>query len=509
IQRLRGPMEAHLHAKIKVTSMRLFHTAEERAQLQSSPGWHDEWSAGMIIEVGGHDGDRGWHATATLASNWHVSGSQMRLEYMLVEAFESTELKIDGGRLFEDVTAAVLGEEPAWTEQLLVGQDRWARTIEERLGMGLYKHSGVAIGDANGDGREDIYLAQPAGLPNLLLLKDQDGALRNASAAAGVDWLDHTSSALFADLDADGDLDLAACVAGTVLVHENTGPSPSGPATSPPTPRFIRRVALSSGDTDLYGLSAADVDGDGDLDLYVTADFASRRDRKGADRARFDYVDANDGGRNVLWRNDSEFRFVDATEPLGLDVHNRRHSLAATWRDIDRDGDVDLYVANDYGQNCLYLNRSERGSSAESGQSRPLFEECAEACGVMDRGSGMSIDVGDTNRDGRLDLFVANMWSSAGRRIVPQAGFGAAATTEQREQFSRFAKGNTLFTANVSASPGDAAGTSSPFIESSAGRNVERGRWAWGSPLVDIDGDGWEDMLVGNGYVTSWNSGDL
>ncbi|WP_419190350.1 FG-GAP repeat domain-containing protein [Saltatorellus ferox] len=483
---MRGPFQGHAHVLIKVTGV-------TPSEVPGAP-----WRTALLLEVGGHSAERGWHSTATGTADWQIAEGERgapRLLDLTLDSFESTELRIPGGQLFEDVTATVLEGEPAWTEQLLVGQDRWARTIEERLGMGLYKHSGIAVGDANGDGLEDLYVAQPAGLPNLLLLKDARGGLHDVAAAAGVDWLDHTSSALLLDLDGDGDQDLAATVGGVLVVHENLGFQDGSEGGAP---RFRARPPLTSQDTDLYGLSAADVDLDGDLDLYVTADFANkRRDESTTERARFDYVDANDGGRNVLWRNVGGLRFEDATAELGLDVNNQRHSLAATWRDLDRDGDIDLYVANDYGHNCLYRNRSELGERRVG----PLFEECAESCGVEDRGSGMSIDVGDPNRDGELDLLVANMWSSAGRRVVPQKGFGAADSAAERDQFSRFAKGNTLFLAS--------SGDSERYAEASRGANIERGRWAWGTPFIDLDGDGWEDMLVGNGYVTSHDTGDL
>ena len=72
------------------------------------------------------------------------------------------------------------------------------------------------------------------------------------------------------------------------------------------------------------------------------------------------YHDANNGGRNVLLRNDGRWRFSHATVRAGLDVKNRRFSYAAAWEDFDNDGDQDLYVANDFGRNNLYRNDSGR-----------------------------------------------------------------------------------------------------------------------------------------------------
>ena len=179
--------------------------------------------------------------------------------------------------------------------------------------------------------------------------------------------------------------------------------------------------------------------------------------------------------------------FLDVTAALGLDVRNRRHSLAASWEDYDRDGDPDLYVANDYGRNCLYRN--------ENGQ----FVEVAASMGVVDAASGMSVSWGDYDQDAWMDLYVANMWSSAGGRITTQAQFRADQTRSTRDLLRRFAKGNSLFK-NVAGEH---------FVETGATLGVEMGRWAWSSLFVDFNNDGWEDLFIANGYLTTEDSGDL
>ena len=77
--------------------------------------------------------------------------------------------------------------------------------------------------DADGDGREDLYVCQPGGLPNRLLLQQPDGTLRDVSAAAGVDWWDQTQSALFVDFDNDGDQDLAIAMVWGLVFMANDG----------------------------------------------------------------------------------------------------------------------------------------------------------------------------------------------------------------------------------------------------------------------------------------------
>ena len=336
--------------------------------------------------------------------------------------------------------------------------------------------------------------ASRGGLPNRLFLQQIDGTALDTSTSAGVDWLDHTASALFLDLDSDGDQDLVTATIPGVLVLENDG---SG--------KFRRRTLLPLDDIDLHSLSAADFDLDGDVDIFVCVDFSNAGAVSTDARTGFVYHDANDGGANILFRNDvprrsgtnagsdaqseseAPWRFTDVTHDVGLDANNRRHSLAAAWSDYDSDGDADLYVANDYGQNCLYRNDEGR------------FVNVADAAGVVDFGSGMSASWGDIDRDGRADLYVGNMFSSAGSRITQQAQFGPQIGDRERALYQRFAKGNSLF-----ANQGD--GT---FLDVAGPAGVEMGRWAWSSLFADLNNDGWEDLVVANGYITTEDTGDL
>ncbi len=379
-------------------------------------------------------------------------------------------------RWFTDCTVSVLGPNESLARQLDVGLERWAGRLEERLGFHDSGRHGIAVGDVNNDGLEDVYLCQTGGLPNRLFVQQPDGTAVDQSQLAGVDWLDPTASALLIDLDNDGDQDLVLATPTLLLVMSNDG---SG--------QFAVTARLAVG-VDVKSISAADYDADGDLDLYACVDLA---DGKSGRQQAFVYHDANDGGRNTLYRNDcgaeTPWAFTDVTEEVGLDVHNRRHSLAAAWGDYDNDGDLDLYVANDYGQNCLYRNDGGR------------FTDVAVEAGVVDHGSGMSVCWGDYNLDGNLDLYVGNMWSSAGNRIATQPGFRPAGGTTTRDLYRRFAKGNTLF-------ENDGAGG---FREVGGDLGVEVARWAWSSLWADINNDGWQDILVANGYLTSEDSKDL
>lgn len=426
------------------------------------------WRATLRYEAENTGVQGGVQERGHYLSEWDAGDGAPRLTSLQLRDYERVEW--DGAPWFGDRTVGAAGATGAFAEQLSLGMHYWLQRISRVQGMLYFKRCGIAVADADGDGREDVYLCQPGGLPNRLLLQQADGTVMDASATSGVDVLDHTSGALWCDLDNDGDQDLTLATFEGVVVFENTG----GAA------RFAQRAHIRLPDNDLHAVSAIDINADRLPDLYVTADFAA------VPQEAFRYHDANDGGRNVLLMNDGAWEFRDATADAGLDAANTRHSLAAAWEDVDNDGDADLYVANDYGRNCLYLN---------DGSGR--FREVAKVAGVEDYGSGMSVSWGDYDRDGRMDLYVGNMFSSAGNRIVGQDGFLPGAAS--RGLYRRFVKGNTLFHNRGG----------NRFEDVSVDAGVHLGRWSWCSLFADIDNDGWEDLLAANGYITTEDTGDL
>jgi len=413
------------------------------------------------------------HATWIMRWSRSADGPPLMRSIKVVD-IEETTLTASAGPLFRDCTEAALAGNDCFRSQLVYGVDHWLRRVDLTLGMGNMVRYGMAVGDVNGDLLDDLYLCQPGGLPNKLLLQTAAGTLRDVSADAGVDWLDATSSAVMLDLDNDGDQDLALATDDGVLIMANDGT------------HFTLVATLPVRDRDVQSLSAADYDSDGDLDLYICIDFADKFADGDPKTQQSIYHDATDGGHNSLFRNDTaagRWKFTDVTAETGLDADNHRHSLAASWEDFDNDGDPDLYVANDYGPNCLYRNDGRR------------FVNIAATAGVEDYGSGMSVSWGDFNRDGRMDLYIGNMFSAAGSRVTRQAQFRSDAPQEVRGLYRRFAKGNTLFQ--------NAGGER--FTDVGAQAAVEMGRWAWGSVFADFNNDGWEDIIVANGYLSTEN----
>lgn len=416
--------------------------------------------------------------------DWERRQQTLLLSQLILEDYEEVVSRTARPQsLFQDVTAWVLGRDPAFAGQLAYGLDHWLGRLDMRTGIKVGGWNGLAVGDANGDGLEDLYVCQSGGLPNRLFLARADGTAGDVAAAAGVDWLETSRGALFVDLDNDGDQDLIVAVAEGLVIQENDG---SG--------RFTVRSAEVLPFAVPYSLAAADYDTDGDLDIFAACyDRRGHVDRNLSLARPVPYHDANNGGRNVLLRNESQFRFRPVTQRVGLESNNTRYSYAAAWGDYDRDGDLDLYVANDFGRNNLY--RQDRGPGGEI-----RFKDVAEETGVLDIAAGMSAAWGDYNNDGWLDLYVSNMFSSAGNRIAAQQRFLQQQDAQTRGLFLRHARGNSLF------QNGGAAGT---FEDVSVASAVTQGRWAWGSAFADLNNDGWEDLVVANGFITQEDTGDL
>ncbi len=424
--------------------------------------------------VAGPAGSR--QLNAVWSTIWRLPGDDAEAPMLLrVEVSDYEETSTPRGPLFVDVTEAAVGHNPSYQDQLLQSPDAWLNRIPKAAGYNKTGWQGVSVADVNGDGLDDIFLPEQGGLPNRLYVQDRQGTFDDRSAEAAVDYLERALAGLFVDLDNDGDPDLVLSSRPAVLVLENDG---SG--------RFARVRHIAGNIPDSNSLSAADYDGDGDLDIYVCA-YRRAYDERGV-ASPVPYHDANNGGRNVLLRNDGGFRFVDATVEAGLDVNNRRFSLAASWEDVDGDGDADLYVANDYGRNNLYRNDDGR------------FVDIAADAGVEDISSGMSVSWADYNRDGLMDVYIGNMFSAAGNRITYQRKFER---DRQRAgplaEVQRMARGNSLF----AGAPGGG------FRDRSVDANVTMGRWSWSSVFADINNDGWEDLVVANGNLTQTLPDDL
>ncbi len=381
--------------------------------------------------------------------------------------------------LFADITAAALGGIESYQRQLVPGAEYWRTVLDAASGVDVYGNNGIAVGDIDNDGWDDLYLCQPAGLPNRLYRNRGDGTFEDVTDAAGVGVLDNTPCALFADFDNDGRQELLVVRANGPLLFRNEGTGRF--RLQPDAFRFAQPPQGT-----FTGAAAADYDRDGLLDVY----FCLYSYYQGLDQYRFPtpYDDAENGPPNFLLRNHGDGTFRDVTAASGLNQNNHRYSFACAWGDYNDDGWPDLFVANDFGKKNLYRNNGDG-----------TFTDVAPPAGAEDVGAGMSVCWFDYDNDGRQDLYVANMWSAAGLRVTAQPEFMPGAPAETRQRYRKHASGNSLL--HNEAGRG--------FRDATVAAGVDRGRWAWSSDAWDFDHDGYPDLYIANGMISGPDHRDL
>ncbi|MEE2939017.1 MAG: VCBS repeat-containing protein [Planctomycetota bacterium] len=405
-----------------------------------------------------------WQATALSRAFFDADGQCMKLE---LDSFERSQLDEP---YFVERTAGVFAGEPELAELLGVGMDRLATRLDDAALSAWFGHQGIAAGDVNGDGLPDLYVAMPSGVPNLLLIQEESGRVRNVADEHGVAWLDDTKGVLLLDMDGDGDDDVVSALGPVIVVQENAGEGPF------PVTGMLRAPDEAS----FYSIAAARLDGDAVPEIFGTRYVSTRY----GDAVPVPFHEARNGPSNHLfqWRGGS---WSDITEEAGLAEAGGRFSLSAQFVDATGDGRLDLYVVNDFGSNQLF--ERVRGASFRAVNSP-----------VCDPGAGMGASWGDVDGDGDLDLHVTNMYSSAGRRLAFQGSFGEGLGEEARRRVRGLASGNALYLSDGEGS-----------FERSEGARIEMGRWGWGGVMSDFDRDGLLDIFVPAGFLTGPEPGDL
>jgi tetratricopeptide (TPR) repeat protein len=327
--------------------------------------------------------------------------------------------------------------------------------------------SGLAWGDFDNDGYDDLFVVSGGGTldlpesqraPSVLYRNLGNGRFEKSQDFPELRVLG--MGAAWGDYNNDGWLDLIVTGYNFIALYRNDHG------------HLVRDKSFPSPKGFWTGVSWGDYNRDGFLDIYVcgyvkylpaSKEQASASTQQFGLEVPFTLNPASfEPERNLLFRNNGDGTFTEVAQQLGVSNPEGR-SLSALWHDFDGDGWLDLYVANDVSENKLYLNRG--GKFIDAGRSAWVEEY---------RGS-MGLAAGDFDRDGDDDLFISH-W------IAQQYALYQNLSSEQKQ--AKSAKPELHFT-----DVAEMRGIGQPSLQSIG----------WGTAFVDIDSDGWLDLVVANG----------
>ena len=345
------------------------------------------------------------------------------------------------GSVFVDVTAAS-------GIRFRHVSSRWISQLRRYLPRTTtFGGGGVAAADIDGDGWPDLVVCGGRGCSTFR--NEQDGTFSDITQASGLNVPGEARMPLPADFDNDGDQDIYITYArDSNHLFENRGDGTFVDITGAAGLELEGGVSGSA--------IAVDVDRDGLLDLYV-GNFGDYLKGEVACCGK----DATNGLPNRLYRNLGGLRFADVSESAG--IGNSGWAQAVSHADVDRDGDQDIYIANDFGRNDLLLNNGD-GTFASVGAA-------AAADGFF---HGMNVSFADLNSDQLADIFITNIWHW---HPVPRKA------TET----------NTLLLSQPGAAVRYQRHEDPAFVDHDTG-------WSWAGLFLDFDNDADDDLFIANGF---------
>ena len=340
-------------------------------------------------------------------------------------------------------------------------QDNWKLPPKEHKPVVT---GGVYLADLDNDGRQAVLVLDSKGV--FLFQPQADGHYKEITEKAGLPReLRTATSAAFGDFDNDGLVDLILVSTTGPQIYKNLG---SG--------RFEYVTYLSNLWFDrVTGLTVGDYDKDGRLDLYVT------RGNSGAgSTARVNsWIDGPGGPGNLLFRNLGNFKFENVSKSANATA-GFRSCFTAAWLDANNDGWPDIYCINEFGGGVLLVN-----------QANGTFKEVQLLDDAGDFGS-MGMCVGDYNNDGNIDIYTANMYSKAGRRIMenlPASSF----TPKVFAKMKRFVTGSEIYRNHGGLN----------FERVGKKLDIHAVGWAYAPTFIDLDNDGFLDIYATAGFASA------
>ena len=345
----------------------------------------------------------------------------------------------------------------------------------------FYNGGGVAVGDVNNDGLLDLYFTGNM-RPNRLYMNQGDLTFTDVTEEAGCGGNQAWSTGVsLADVNGDGLLDIYVCNSGDIAGDLKKNELFINQGEKNGIPRFVEQAdSFGLGDRG-YGTHAAffDYDRDGDLDCYLLNN--SYRSIFDFNLRRNQRVIRDTLGGDKLFQNNGQNRFIDVSIEAGIYGSEIGFGLGVTAGDINRDGWIDLFISNDFFErDYLYINQQD-GTFKES------VEDQIKSLSV----ASMGADMADLTNDGYPELFVTEMLPNDEFRFKTKMTF----ESWDRYQYNLENGYYHQFTRNVlQLNNGDET-----FSEVGRLAGVEATDWSWGALIADYDNDGLKDLYVSNG----------
>ncbi len=338
--------------------------------------------------------------------------------------------------------------------------DNWTKPPDEMVIV----TGGVYLADIDNDGRQDILILDPNGV--FLYHALPDGHYEEISEKAGLPHkMRNAYNAVFGDFDNDGLVDLVLTYEKGVRVFKNLGGGRFEDVD------FRTNLWFDK----VLGLTVGDYDKDGLLDIYVTRGAGPSKKANQVNS----WIDGPGGPGNQLWRNLGNWKFEDVTKQANASA-GHLSCFTAAWLDANNDGWPDIYCINEFGGGVLLLNQG-------NGTFKPqhLLDDTG------DFGS-MGMCVGDFDNDGNIDIYTANMYSKAGRRIMENLP-ASSYPPDVFAKMKRFVTGSEIYRNHGGLN----------FERVGKKLDIHAVGWAYAPTFVDLDNDGFLDIYATAGFISA------